>query len=238
MLTEIIKLKKNKKSFLIRETRSFVSRTRKLSIKKCEFINKYWSKFGINFVKSYLNINDFFDSYAPLILEIGFGTGDSFSKFAFNNTFKNFLGIEVYLPGIASCLEYINLYRLKNVRVICHDAVEVLKYMIYDSSLYKVQIFFPDPWPKKRHRKRRIFTKNFAKLILKKLVVNGILHISTDCQSYAEEISSIVNEISGYINLSTSEYDIRKNSSYPITKFERKSIHLGNTIFHLMFKSV
>ncbi|XBC38154.1 MAG: tRNA (guanosine(46)-N7)-methyltransferase TrmB [Buchnera aphidicola (Floraphis choui)] len=228
----------NRNGIFLRKIRSFVSRNRKLSSNKYDFINKNWSKFGINFQSSYLDMNSIFCSYSPVVLEIGFGMSDSFFKTALNNMSKNFLGIEVHLPGVISCLQNINLYCLKNIRIIYHDAVEVLNSMIDNSSLSKVQMFFPDPWPKKRHQKRRIFTKNFAQLILKKLIPNGILHISTDCKSYAEQIITIIRDIDRCIISFQKNIYISKSISRPITKFEQRGINLGNTIFDLIFKLV
>lgn len=231
----VITSKYNSNGIFLRGIHSFISRRRKLSNNKYDVIHNNWSKFGINFKLSHLNFNQVFSSNLPIVLEIGFGIGDSFSKIALNNLSNNFLGIEVYLPGIISCLQYINLYRLSNVRIIYYDAVEVLKNMISDKSLSSIQIFFPDPWPKKRHQKRRIFTKDFAKLILKKLISNGTLYVSTDCRLYAEEIITIMNNMKEYTNLFYNN-SIFRSTYRPITKFEKRGIRLGNTIFDLGFK--
>ncbi|XBC37637.1 MAG: tRNA (guanosine(46)-N7)-methyltransferase TrmB [Buchnera aphidicola (Meitanaphis microgallis)] len=232
----IVTSKYNENGTYLRGVHSFVSRNRKLSGSKYNFLNKYWPKFGVNFQSTYLKINNIFYANSPIVLEIGFGMGESLSNTALKNLSKNFLGIEVYLPGIISCLKHIRAYRLKNVRIIYHDAVEVLTSMIYDKSMSKIQMFFPDPWPKRRHCKRRIFTKNFAKLIFRKLVHNGILHISTDCQSYAEEIVSIVRSLNTCNNLfNRNDYNVGYNFR-PITKFERRGMDLGHTIFDLIFK--
>ncbi|ANF17253.1 hypothetical protein XW81_02555 [Buchnera aphidicola (Schlechtendalia chinensis)] len=238
MINSVITSKYCKNGTFLRRIQSFVSRNRKLSDSQSNFISMYWPKFGIDFSQFYINIDDYFHFHFPLILEIGFGVGDSLLRYALRNPSKNFIGIEVYLPGIVSCLKHINFHSLKNVRIIYHDAVEVLNNMICDKTLHEIQIFFPDPWPKRRHRKRRIFTKMFARLILKKLVFNGILHISTDCQSYAEEIVSIVHDISGYSNLSNSNSYISRPKFRPFTKFEKKAIRFNNSVFDLMFKSV
>ncbi|XBC43290.1 MAG: tRNA (guanosine(46)-N7)-methyltransferase TrmB [Buchnera aphidicola (Meitanaphis flavogallis)] len=235
-MRNVVTLKYSKNGVFLRKVRSFVFRNRKLSRNKHDFFNKFWPKFGINFQLSYINANNFFTVNNPIVLEIGFGMGFSLCRTALNCSSKNFLGVEVYPPGVISCLKYIHMYNLKNIRIIYYDAVEVLNSMICDKSIFKVQIFFPDPWLKRRHRKRRIFTRYFAELVLKKLVPNGgILHISTDCQSYAEEILSIIGSIDEYINLSKHSNYIVKPDSRPVTHFEKRGRSLGNTIFDLMF---
>lgn len=235
-MRNIVTLQYSKNGVFLRKIHSFVSRNRKLSRNKHDVFNKFWPKFGINFQLSYINVNNFFVVNNPIVLEIGFGMGFSLCRTALNYSSKNFLGVEVYLPGIVSCLKYMHLYNLKNIKIIYYDAVEVLNSMICDKSIFKIQIFFPDPWLKRRHRKRRIFTRSFAQLVLKKLVPNGgILHISTDCQSYAEEIVSIIGNIDEYINLSKYNNYIVKPDSRPVTYFEERGKNLGNTIFDLMF---
>ncbi|WP_228368074.1 tRNA (guanosine(46)-N7)-methyltransferase TrmB [Buchnera aphidicola] len=223
---------------IMRRVRSFVSRNRKLTQNKRQFLKNYLLKYGIDFSCSYVNFNFIFNNEYPVILEIGFGTGEFLINMARKNLFSNFLGIEVYIPSILSCLRYIHKYNLPNVKVIFYDAVEVISYMISNNSLSEVYILFPDPWPKRRHHKRRIITKELLEVILKKLVFGGYLNIATDCQIYAKSILNIIENIKGYINLSnTGDYVIRSDYRL-VTKFEKKGLVLGNKIFNLKFKSI
>lgn len=231
-------LQYNKDNILLRQIRSFVSRNRQLTLVQKRTLKNSWSQLGLVFQQSYLNFNAIFNNNFPVVLEIGFGTGESFVSMAQNNIFKNFLGVEVYIPGIYSCTKLINLYKLNNIRLIAHDAVEVLLYMVLNNSLSIIQIFFPDPWFKKRHNKRRIINQKFAILVLKKLVVGGLLHIVTDNESYAQEIVTIMSTIKGFIVVSPQSNDFCKFITRSITKFEKKALRLNNKIFDLRFMSI
>lgn len=216
--------------------RSFVTRNGRITSGQKHAINKYWSIMGINFTTELLSMENIFGRIAPVILEIGFGMGNSLVTMAKQNPQNNFIGIEVYLPGIGTCLRLAQEIKLQNLYIICHDAIEVLEYMIPDNSLTKLQLFFPDTWHKKRHHKRRIIQIPFLKLIIRKLSVNGILHISTDDQNYADYVLQIIDKITNYHNLSTDNKFINRPKYRPITKFEKRGYKLGHKIFDLMFQ--
>lgn len=198
-------------------------------------LTKYWFNLGINYKKNFLNFEKIFNNPSPVILEIGFGMGDALITTAINNPKINFIGIEIYLPGIGSCLYKINKFKIKNLKLIYYDALEVLKNMIQDDSLKLIQIFFPDPWYKKKHNKRRIIQLIFIKIIKKKLSKNGILHIVTDWKNYADYILYILNDSKLLNNISF----MNKYIIYPIprmlTKFEKRGVLLNNNIWELMF---
>jgi len=220
----------------LRQIRSFVCRKGRITLSQLNAIKKYWSLIGINFQLTPLNLSSIFHRHAPVVLEIGFGSGKSLVETAVNFPKKNFLGIEVYQSGIGSCLNFAYTSKITNLRIIYYDAIEVIHYMIPDYTLSRVQIFFPDPWNKKRHHKRRLIKYNFLKIIAKKLIINGILHISTDSESYAFYILNEIKDIKNYKNLSKINTFIERPVSRIITRFERRGILKGHNIFDLMFQ--
>ncbi|AEW44705.1 tRNA(m7G46)-methyltransferase [Serratia symbiotica str. 'Cinara cedri'] len=215
---------------------SFVRRQRRLTKNQKQALHKYWSIMGVEYQDKPINVTALFNHNAPITLEIGFGMGRSLVTTAKKNPQKNFLGIEVYLPGISACLADAYAVKLNNLRVICHDAVEVLQNTIPDDSLDAVQLFFPDPWHKKRHNKRRIVQLHFVHLVLKKLKMGGIFHVATDSQPYAEYILEVMNKVTGYYNLSSKNNYLPRPNTRPLTKFELRSQILGHSVWDLMFK--
>ncbi|AMA64743.1 tRNA (guanine-N(7)-)-methyltransferase [Candidatus Arsenophonus lipoptenae] len=217
---------------------SFVIRQRRLTYQQKFTLQKLWPNLGVNYTDQLLSFDRLFCNIAPIILEIGFGIGTSLIYTAQQNSTKNFLGIEVYTPGVIKCLLSAHNYNLNNLRIICHDAIEVLEKMIPNNSLNMVQLFFSDPWPKKRHHKRRLVQPYFAKLILHKLELGGVFHIATDWYPYANHILDVMCQISNYKNLSVSGNYIERPVTRPMTKFEIKGKKLGHKIFDLMFKKI
>ncbi|MXP56693.1 tRNA (guanosine(46)-N7)-methyltransferase TrmB [Pantoea sp. Mhis] len=236
MINELISLNFNYENQRIRRIHSFMIRSRKLTKKQSIALNDYWTHMGINFQHNMLDLDLIFGNQSPLVLEIGFGNGITLVNTAENNPYQNFLGIEVYTPGVGNCLAMAKKLNLKNLRIICHDAVEVLNTMIPNNTLNIVQLFFPDPWSKKRHHKRRIIQSQFAKLLRYKLKIGGILHIATDCESYATHILQIIHEIDGYTNQSDNNDYIARPETRPLTKFEQRGKKLGHKIWDIMFK--
>ncbi|WP_422667434.1 tRNA (guanosine(46)-N7)-methyltransferase TrmB [Buchnera aphidicola] len=235
MKNNILTPQYNENGNFLRQIRSFVCRKGRITISQSRSIKNYWHLFGIDFHPIFLNFNSIFNNNFPIILEIGFGTGKSLVDTAINYPKKNFLGIEVYKSGIGSCLSYAFFKKVTNLKIIYYDAIEVLNKMIMNNTLHMIQIFFPDPWHKKRHHKRRIIQDIFLKIVLKKIKVGGFLHISTDSESYAYMILDIIRKIPSYRNLSEENNFIVRPDSRPITKFEKKAHFLGNQIFDLMF---
>ncbi|QIE02225.1 tRNA (guanosine(46)-N7)-methyltransferase TrmB [Buchnera aphidicola] len=238
MNNNIFTLKYKKDGTFMREIHSFASRNNRLTISQINAIQKYWTHIGIDFQMNLLNLESIFNSQDPLVLEIGFGSGENIIHNAINYPKKNFLGIEVYKSGIGSCLNLAYLYKIKNLKIIYYDAIEVIKYMIPNHILSVVQIFFPDPWDKKRHHKRRLLKKKFLKIVATKLIINGILQIATDSESYAFDILNEIKNIHQYCNLSKNN-DFTVRSTFRImTKFENKARLKGNHVFDLMFQTI
>lgn len=181
----------------------------------------------INFEKVFLNEN-------PCVLEIGFGMGASLFEMANNNPNINFIGVEVHEAGVGKFLSLVDKHDLKNVRVFCFDAVEILKNCIKDNSLDKVQIFFPDPWHKKKHNKRRLIQKEFVDLLSKKIKEEGILHIATDWEDYAQQILEVLQSTKSLANMHGAD-QFAKNIIRPETKFEKRGKDLGHGVWDLEF---
>ncbi|QCI20672.1 tRNA (guanosine(46)-N7)-methyltransferase TrmB [Buchnera aphidicola (Brachycaudus cardui)] len=226
----------NKNGIFLRQIRSFVCRRSRITQSQLKWIKKYWPLMGIDFQLEALNFLYIFNCDAPIVLEIGFGSGESLVQTAINFPDKNFLGVEVYKSGIGSCLHFAHIAKIKNLRVIYHDVTEVIHNMIMDNTLSKVQIFFPDPWKKKRHHKRRLIQSKFLEAISKKLIVGGTLHIATDSEEYAFYILEEIKNIKNYINLSKKNNFILRPISRITTKFEKKGHMRGNNIFDLLFQ--
>ena len=216
-----------------RTIRSFVLRQGRLTKGQEQALTNLWPLFGIEY---HSNSPICFDENKPVVLEIGFGMGASLVEMARNAPDKNFLGIEVHKPGVGACLMAIEENQLSNLKVMCHDAVEVLENMIPNHSLDKVQIFFPDPWHKARHNKRRIIQPQFVQLIRQKLKIDGILHLATDWQNYAEHMLEVLNEAEGFENLSATKDYIPRPQDRPITKFEKRGQNLGHGVWDLQFR--
>lgn len=164
--------------------------------------------------------------------------GASLVTMAKNSPENNYFGIEVHAPGVGACLASAQEENISNLRVMCHDAIEVLNHMIPDNSLQMVQLFFPDPWHKARHNKRRIVQVPFAELILTKLAPNGVFHMATDWEPYAEHMLEVMTSVDGYQNLSETQDYVPRPETRPVTKFEQRGHRLGHGVWDLMFKRV
>ncbi len=228
----------NENGKVIRRVRSFVRRHGKLTPRQKNALQILWPKIGVDFTSQHISFNSLFGNNSSVILEIGFGMGASLVDMAKQNPEKNFFGIEVHTPGIASCLAATKEANLSNLRVMSHDAIEVLKKMLLDGSLNMVQLFFPDPWHKIRHNKRRIVQESFAQLVLHKLELGGIFHIATDWEPYAEHILNVIRKINNYQNLSPAGDYVQRLVTRPVTKFEKRAQQLGHDVFDLRFKKI
>ncbi len=235
MINHIFSTKVDQHGQKMRTIRSFVRRQRRLTKRQQQALKNYWPIMGVEYQVNPINIATLFNRNASTILEIGFGTGSSLVAIASDRPQQNFIGIEVYLPGVGSCLANAYSAKLSNLYLICHDAVEVLSNMIPDSSLDIVQLFFPDPWHKSHHNKRRIIQPYFAKLVLQKLKINGLFHIATDWQAYAEHIVNVMQTITGYYNISNDNSCLLPLYTRAPTKFELRGQRLGHPIWDLKF---
>jgi len=190
-------------------------------------------EFGIAYAPNLLDFETVFERTAPTILEIGFGMGETTADIAARHPETNFLGIEVHSPGVGSLLKQIDERHLENVRILQHDAVEVVHDMIAPLSLYGIHVFFPDPWPKKRHHKRRLLQAGFVSELATRLEPRGYLHVATDWQEYAEHILQVLSAEPLLANTADS-YLVRPEHR-PLTRFEERGLKLGHDVFDIVF---
>ncbi|MGC1854980.1 MAG: tRNA (guanosine(46)-N7)-methyltransferase TrmB [Candidatus Aquirickettsiella sp.] len=216
----------------LRPIRSFVHRQKKLS--KCQ--QRAFSALpNQNTLSTPIDFNRLFERESYTILEIGFGMGDSLLQQALQYPENNYLGIEVHRPGIALLLTQIEKFKLNNIKVIYADVTEILTHSIPKNSLDVVQIFFPDPWPKTRHHKRRLVQAKFIDLLHEKLKLNGKLHLATDWQDYAQHMLKIMENASQWQNTAAKNQFTPRPPNRPLTKFEKRGQQLGHAIWDLVF---
>ena len=187
----------------IKKIKSYVKREGRLTKSQLYGLENYWAKHGIDYNAKIINLEKVFKRYGPIILDIGVGAGESTINQAISHPENNYLAVEVHRPGIGRLLNKIEEYALTNIKIIKHDVTEVLKEQIPNRSLTQIFIFFPDPWPKKRHHKRRLINKELVRLVKKKLVMHGRLHIATDWEDYANHIREVGNNDPSLINLAS-----------------------------------
>ncbi|WP_130831656.1 tRNA (guanosine(46)-N7)-methyltransferase TrmB [[Erwinia] mediterraneensis] len=238
MINDVITPEFDENGRPLRRIRSFVRRQGRLTKGQQQALDQYWPLMGVEFQPEPLDLVALFGRNAPVVLEIGFGMGASLVNMAQSNPQQNFLGIEVHAPGVGACLGAAKEAGLENLRVMCHDAVEVLEKMIPDNSLQMVQLFFPDPWHKARHNKRRIVQVPFAELVLRKLQPGGVFHMATDWEAYAEHMLEVMNSVEGYHNQSEQGNYVPRPETRPLTKFEQRGQRLGHGVWDLMFERV
>lgn len=218
-----------------RRIRSFVRREGRLTIGQRRALDELWSGYGLDFEAPW-RLGEIFQHRAPITLEIGFGNGACLAQMAGDAPEANFLGIEVHRPGAGHLLQELQRRQLQNVRVICHDAVEVVEQKIPDASLERVLLFFPDPWPKKKHHKRRIVQPEFISLVAKKLIRGGRLHMATDWQPYAEHMLEVMASSQDFDNCAANGGFSEKPAYRPTTKFERRGQLLGHGVQDLIYQ--
>ena len=200
-------------------------------------IAKLWNDNIIPFSGESLALEKIFKNFLPVTVEVGFGMGSSLISMAREESKANFLGIEVHKPGIGRTLNDIDRLGIKNLKLICHDAAEVFRSAFKEQSLDRVLVFFPDPWPKKRHAKRRIIQPEFVKNISAKLKSNGYLHLATDWLPYAEHMIEVLEKVPSLSN-AVAPKSFWENPKRPETKFERRGKNLGNNIWDLLYRKV
>ena len=214
--------------------RSFVLRQGRVSDAQRRFHEEGMPRWGIAYRAAPLDLDAAFGRQAPKILEIGCGMGETTAIIAAEHPQNDYLGIEVHTPGVGSLLKQIATRELTNLRVIQHDAVEVLRDMIAPDALSGIHIFFPDPWPKKRQQKRRLIQPGFVKLLATRLRPNGYLHCATDWQDYAEQMLTV---LSGEPLLENMATDFIPRPPYrPQTKFESRGLKLGHGVWDVLFR--
>lgn len=220
-----------------RRIRSYVLRQGRLTKGQARALETGLPKFGINYAPEILDLNAKFNrAGSKKILEIGFGMGETTAKIAQTLPDCDFLAAEVHTPGVGALLKLIEESALTNIRVIQHDVVEVLQNMLAEGSLDGVHIFFPDPWHKKRHHKRRLIQAEFVKLLCSRLKVGGYIHVATDWQEYAEWVLEVLN---AEPLLQNTAKDYAEKPGYrPLTKFENRGIKLGHGVWDMVFKRI
>ncbi len=217
--------------------RSFIRRQGRLTPGQEVALDQYWPQYGLEPVVDY-DFSQVFGRQAPLIVEIGFGNGDSLAKMAAANPDHDYIGIEVHKPGVGHLLILLHEQGLTNVRVYCHDAIEILEQKIPDHSLAGLHLFFPDPWHKKKHHKRRIVRPSFVDLLNKKLQVTGYFHAATDWQHYAESMLEVLSASEGLKSTSLTQDYCERPDYRPLTKFEQRGLRLGHGVWDLIFRKV
>lgn len=215
-----------------RTVRSFVRRAGRMTDAQKRALQTLWPVYGIDHGLAPLDLDEVFGRQAPRIMEIGFGNGELLVSMAADNPDKDFLGVEVHEPGVGHCLLAIQNRNLTNVRIICQDAIDVLKHQIPDRSLQAVHLFFPDPWPKKRHHKRRIIQPDFVDLLCQKIGSGGLLHTATDWHEYGEHIEATIGANKGFQPAGAAL------GQRPQTKFEQRGKRLGHEITECIFRRV
>ncbi len=213
----------------MREIRSYVLRQGRTTPSQQRALDELFPRYGIAFSNSVLNPSAVFKRTAPVVLEIGSGMGETTAEIAQQNPAVDFIAIEVHGPGIGSLLKKIDALELKNLRLIRHDAVAVLESMISDGMLAGIHLFFPDPWPKKRHHKRRLVQPPFAALAARKLAAGGYFHAATDWPEYAAQMDEVLSSSALF------EKEVGEARKRPVTKFERRGIGLGHPVRDLLF---
>ena len=216
----------------LRRIRSFVRREGRFTPAQKRAFDELWPKYGIE------NDGSQIPCISPCVLEIGFGNGASLAQMAMAEPAAHFIGIEVHRPGVGNLLQLIEQNAIRNIRIVCDDAVEVLEQRIADNSLDRVQLFFPDPWPKKKHHKRRIVQPVFAQLVRRKLKPGGVWHMATDWQDYAEHMLEVMNAAEGFSNISATGEYVERPETRPLTKFEQRGHRLGHGVWDLIFEKV
>lgn len=222
----------------IRKVRSFVKREGRLTNGQAKALEQFWEVMGLNHSAGLINAEALFGNANPVVLEIGFGMGKSLVEMAKNAPELNFIGVEVHKPGVGACIGLAQEEGINNLKVYEHDAIEVLADCIPDGSLSTVQLFFPDPWHKKKHHKRRIVQPEFVETIRKKLKADGVFHMATDWENYAECMLEDMKSAPGYNNLSETNDYVPRPDSRPLTKFENRGQRLGHGVWDIQFQRI
>ncbi len=220
---------------LHREIKSFVLRQGKITQGQQRAIEELMPVYGLQYTGEQLDLASAFGRDNPKLVEIGFGMGHATWQIAKNNPKNDYLGVEVHLPGVGALLMQMRDNDVGNLRLIRHDAVEILRNMLADDSISGFHIYFPDPWHKKRHHKRRIIQSEFVNLLCQKLKSGGYIHLATDWEEYAKWMLDILRSNSQLVNKSTSNDYVPRPDYRPLTKFENRGVKLGHGVWDLIF---
>ena len=218
-----------------RTIKSFILRQGRLTLGQQRALDEQWPDFGIDYEATPLDLKTIFGNDNPVVLEIGFGNGESLLQMAAENPDQNFIGIEVHRPGVGHLLHLIQEHGIKNLRVMNHDAIDILQNQIPEHSLSRVQLYFPDPWHKKKHNKRRIVQAPFLDTLAKLLKTDGNIHFATDWEHYAKHMMLTLEEHPLFENSQIKQQFSPKPDYRPVTKFERRGHRLGHGVWDLIF---
>jgi tRNA (guanine-N7-)-methyltransferase len=221
-----------------RAIKSFVMRAGRMTEGQQRGLDQGWPKFGLQLEDGLRDFDQVFGRSAPRTFEIGFGMGHSTLEMAAASPEQDFIGVEVHRPGVGALLNGLMTQNLSNMRVYSCDAMDVLRTCVADASLDRVLLFFPDPWHKAKHNKRRIVQPAFAELVRQKLKVGGVLHMATDWQPYAEYMLEVMNVAPGYQNQAEDGQYVPRPAERPTTKFERRGERLGHGVWDLKFQRI
>jgi tRNA (guanine-N7-)-methyltransferase len=217
--------------------RSFILRQGRATAGQKQALESNWDTYCLDPTQTY-DYTQVFGREAPLIVEIGFGNGSSLAEMAATNPGLNYIGIEVHRPGVGHLMLLLEKNQSTNVRIYHHDAIEILEQKIPDNMLHGIHLFFPDPWQKRKHHKRRIVRPNFITLLNKKLKSGGYFHAATDWEHYAKDMLSILSSSNKLINASSDSNYCPRPEYRPLTKFENRGLRLGHGVWDLIFKKV
>jgi tRNA (guanine-N7-)-methyltransferase len=218
-----------------RTIRSFVIRAGRATAAQQRALGELWPKYGVEFESRTLDLDCVFGRRAPRMIEIGFGAGEALLAFAHSHPDVDCIGIEVHRPGVGHLLLGAEAENVRNLRIVCHDAVEVLEQQIAPASISLVHVFFPDPWPKKRHHKRRLIQPAFVQLLARVLCAGGTLRLATDWEHYAMHMREVIDASSAFENTSALGF-VARAADRPLTRFERRGQRLGHDVWDLEYR--
>ena len=218
--------------------KSYVRRSGRLTPAQRKALVDYWPLYGIDFAPSQVGLDVIANDFEGLKLEIGFGSGEALISMAIDDPGCLYLGIEVHESGVGRCLNSIHANAIDNVRVMKHDAIEVMQQMLPAQSLDRVFLFFPDPWHKKRHNKRRIVNQRFRDLLARLLKPGACLHMTTDWREYAEHMAAEMLADSRFENLGDENGYAGRPAYRPVTRFENRGLKLGHSVWDLVFENI
>ncbi|MGH8503983.1 MAG: tRNA (guanosine(46)-N7)-methyltransferase TrmB [Gammaproteobacteria bacterium] len=219
-----------------RRIRSFVRRQGRLTQAQRNAIERLWPRFGLDLPSGRFDFTQLFGRTAPVVLEIGFGSGEALAQLAASAPERDFIGIEVHRPGVGHLLRLLESKELRNVRVICEDAALVLRDHVPDESLAEVLLWFSDPWPKKRHHKRRLVQPEFIRILAGRMIFGGRLHLATDWQDYARHMLATVDAGASFVNLAGAGHFSPRPPNRPLTKFEQRGMRLDHEVWDLIYQ--
>ena len=219
----------------LRRIRSFALRTGRMTEGQRNTYNNSWPKYGLKLEQGLLDLPAVFGRTASVVFEIGFGMGHSLADMAANEPDKDFIGVEVHTPGVAKLMMFCEERQLSNVRIYRADAIDVLEQCIPKDSIARFQLFFPDPWHKTKHNKRRIVKPSFIELIAPYIQTSGLIHFATDWEPYANQMLSVLQEFPQLKNMSADDSYCERPDTRPMTKFEKRGERLGHGVWDLMF---